>query len=410
MPTTEQTKQQWPADKTERVPLAELIPHARNSRTHTQAQIEAVARSMAEFGFVNPVLRDEVNQIIAGHARVLAAELLVSRGDERFREAPCMTARGWTDAQKRAYIIADNRLAETGSGWDDEVLKAELADLAALGFDATLTGFTADDLAAFATKRDGNSDPDAIPPVPETPISRAGDLWRLGDHWLICGDATDPEVVARVLAGQEAQVCITDPPYGIGYAYKTHDDSNNNANAQLVSKVFALAPAAKVWTPGSNNLARDLTRFGKAKMLIWHKGFAAAGNGLGGASTIEPVLVLNPKRKKLANDYLEFKTDREEIDGQSLRELHPCPKPVALFAHLIEAFAPPKGIVYEPFGGSSTTMIACQLTGRVCRSVEIDPAYVDVGLRRWMELTGFEAFHEDGRTWTQVVEDRAEKP
>lgn len=388
------------AHQIEMMDVGKLRGYDRNARTHSEEQVWALAKIIQDSGFTNPLLIDDHDIIVAGHGRLLAAMRL------EMPSVPCVRVAGLTEAQIKALRLSDNAVG-LQSSWDEALLKTELEELEKLGFDTTLTGFTAAELEAlFAKQPSAGGDPDTLPPVPENPISRTGDLWRLGDHWLICGDATDPAVVERLLAGKEAQVCVTDPPYGIGYSYKTHDDSDNNANAQLVAKVFALAPAAKVWTPGSNNLARDLTRFGKAKMLIWHKGFAAAGNGLGGASTIEPVLVLNPKRKKLANDYLEFKTDREEVDGKSLREQHPCPKPVALFAHLIEAFVPPKGIVYEPFGGSGTTAISCQATGRVCRVVEIDPSYVDLIIARWCQYTGFEAFHEDGQTFTQVAEAR----
>lgn len=172
--------------------------------------------------------------------------------------------------------------------------------------------------------------------------------------------------------------------------------------------MFALAPPAKVWSPGGNNLARDIVRFGKAKVLYWHKRFAAAGNGLGGASTVEPVLVVGPpKHRALANDYLDFKTDRVEVAGKSLRELHPCPKPAALYAHLAEAFCAKGGAIYEPFSGSGTTLIAAEMTGRRCFAIELSPAYVDVAVLRWEAFTDRTATLEaTGQTFREVADER----
>ena len=378
-----------------------LIPYTRNSRTHSEDQVAQIAASIREFGFTNPVLVDGKGVIIAGHGRVMAAKVL------GLAEVPVLVLDHLTDAQRRAYVIADNKLA-LNAGWDEAALQAEIAALTAVEFDTDILGFNADELAALLNPpSQSEADPDQTPEPPAFPVSQAGDVWILGGHRIICGDSTDAETITRLLAGKKADLCLTDPPYGIGFGYGKHDDSDNDANAQLVAKVFALAPPGKVWTPGGMNLGRDINRFGKARVLIWHKGFAAAGNGLGGASTIEPVLVIEPPRRKLPNDYLDFKTDREQLGGKSLVEYHPCPKPVALFTHLAEAFCPEKGSIYEPFSGSGTTLIASEMTGRTCFACELDPAYVDVAVRRWEEFTGKTAALEaTGQTFQEVQDER----
>lgn len=381
-----------------------LKPYDRNARKHPPGQIAKLRASIREFGFRNPVLlRDDDKTIGAGHGRVEAA---IEEGLERI---PTITLHGLTDEQWRAFVIADNRIA-LDAEWNLDVLKAEVLDLRELGVDLNMTGLDIAEVSnLFATSK-AKGDPNAVPPVPPVATSRLGDVWLLGEHRLLCGDSTSADAVARLMDGEVAELCLTDPPYGIGYGYKDHDDSDNAANAALVEKVFRHAPAAKVWSPGSNNLARDISRFGKAKTIYWHKGFAAAGNGLGGAATIEPFLVVGPpKHKKLPNDYLDFKTDRVEVAGKSLREHHPCPKPAALYAHLAEAFCRKGGLIYEPFSGSGTTLVACSMAGRTCRALEIDPAYVDVAVMRWQEFTGETArLQETGRSFDEVVAERGE--
>ena len=204
---------------------------------------------------------------------------------------------------------------------------------------------------------------------------QAGDLWRVGEHRLLCGDSTKREDVERLMGGETQADTMTDPPYGIGYAYDKHADTPDG-NAALVEAVLAIAPGAKIFTPGKMNLARELKRFPTAKVLAWHKGFAQAGNGIGGASTWEPVVCVDVDGGTLPNDYLHFSTDREP----GLRDSHPCPKPVALFAHLIQHLT--KGEIYEPFLGSGTTMVAAENLRRKCYGIEISPDYCAVILER----------------------------
>jgi ParB-like chromosome segregation protein Spo0J len=398
------------------VEIEPLTPYDKNARTHSREQLDQIKDSIRRFGFVG-VLGYDSDGLAIGHGRRQAAMEMWADGEIVFgpgkRQAlpeghlPAVDITGLEDAERRALIIADNKLA-LNAGWDDDLLREEMLALSEANFDLPVIGFDAKELdKLFAGIRRGTADPDIIPDKPREATTRSGDLWLLGSHRLLCGDSTDAACVDRVLDGK-CKLTLTDPPYGIGYEYGSHDDSDNQANADLVAKVFALAPSGKVWTPGLHNLARDISRFGESKQAFWHKGFAAAGNGMGGASTVEPILIIDPPRKGLKNDYIRIGTDRLEVEGQSLRDLHPCPKPVELYALLAEAFAPRGHAVYEPFGGSGTTLIACEQTERKCRAIEIDPAYVDVIVLRWQEFTGQEArLDGDGRSFAEIRADRA---
>ena len=383
--------------------VSELVPYAKNSRTHSPKQVEMIAASIREFGFTNPVLTDGASGIIAGHGRVMAAQRL------KLHRVPTIDLAHLTDVQKRAYVIADNQLA-LKADWDEALLVEELGDLKTDDFDLNLLGFEDADLEKLlGTDPDGEgqTDPDEVPSTPVHAVSRPGDMWICGRHRIACGDSTDPAVAQRIGA-REACVVVSDPPYGIGYSYESHDDSDNAANAQLVWDAFTLGPDVRIWTPGLPNLARDVARFGKTKVLVWSKKFAAAGSGLGGASTWEPILVAGkPPERKLKNDVIEIMTERVEVEGVSLRKLHTCPKPVALYALLIEAFTPADGAVHEPFSGSGTTLMACETTGRSCFASEYEPKYVDVAVRRWELHTGQQAVLDgDGRTFAAVAEAR----
>jgi len=394
------------------VAVEPLAPYARNSRTHSPEQIKQIEDSIRRFGFVG-VLGYDADGLAIGHGRRLAALNMWARGEvvpgpgkrEPIPEGflPAIDITGLSEAERRALIIADNQLA-LNADWDREILSSEMAALSAMDFEMPLLGFDPKELDKLLGSGAGAGDPDDVP-EPAEPISIAGDLWTLGDHLLLCGDATEFDQVWKVLGEEGAVLTLTDPPYGIGYEYRDHDDTSNEQNADLVDRVFEHAPPAKVWTPGSNNLARDISRFGKARMVIWYKKFAAAGSGLGGASTIEPILVLDPPVKALANDLIEIGTDREKLGDQMLREFHPCPKPVALYERLLDAFTSRGMAVYEPFSGSGTTMMACERQGRRCRGIEIDPVYVDVAIRRWEQWTGREAMLGD-QSFAQISEAR----
>lgn len=374
----------------EQIKTADLVPYARNAKKHDEAQVAKLAGSIREFGFNNPVLIDADNGIIAGHGRVMAAQKL------GLASVPCLRLSHLSETQKRAYILADNRLAELGGGWDAEMLKLELADLGDLDVDLDGIGFGADDLQDLELSEEPEaSEVDAEPQIDKAEELRAkwgvepGQLWELGDHRLLCGDSTKKEDVERVMGGENASALLSDPPYGIGYEYRDHNDASNEENARLVERAFANGPACKIWTPGLPNLARDIARFGKSKVVVWFKKFAAAGNGIGGASVWEPVLVVGkPPAQNLKSDVIECMTDRVEVAATNLRELHSCPKPVSLYAELLASLTSAGQCIYEPFSGSGTTIIACEQLGRKCRAIEISPAYVAVALQRWADATG----------------------
>ena len=212
----------WPADKVERRDVASLVPYAKNARTHSAAQVAAIAASIREWGWTVPVLVDEAGGIIAGHGRILAAQKL------GIAEVPVMVATGWTEAQKRAYVSADNKLA-LNAGWDDELLKLELGDLRDLDFDLSLTGFDDDELAALKLAEDeSGTDPIVVPEPPRNPVSRLGDLWLLGEHRLLCGDSTNVDDVRRLMNGERAVLFATDPPYLVDYDGSNHPTRNKD--------------------------------------------------------------------------------------------------------------------------------------------------------------------------------------
>jgi DNA modification methylase len=375
--------------KTTNLPLEKLIAYAGNPRRNDHA-VEAVAAAIKRFGFRVPVLAKSDGSLIDGHLRIKAAKRL------GMTEVPVVLCDDLSEAEIKALRISINRMAELAE-WDEELLMAELEGLAAEGITMDDVGFDLDALEALgaSVEPEGNPEADAEPQIDKAEELRAKwgveprQLWELGDHRLLCGDSTKKEDVERVMGGEKASALLSDPPYGIGYEYREHDDSSNEANAELVEKAFSGGPGCKIWTPGLPNLARDIVRFGKAKVIVWFKKFAAAGNGIGGASVWEPVLIVGkPPAQNLKSDVIECMTDRAEVASTSLRELHSCPKPVSLYAQLLNSLTSARQIIYEPFSGSGTTIIACEQLGRKCRAIEISPAYVAVALQRWADATG----------------------
>lgn len=215
-PVAAQTSQSWPADFVERRPVASLVPYARNARTHSPEQVAQVAASIREWGWTVPVLVDEASNIVAGHCRVLAAHRL------GLTEVPVMVARGWSEAQKQAYVIADNKLA-LNAGWDENLLRIELGELRGLGADLGLTGFGELEIGALLGFTSSNADPDEAPEVPARAVSHPGDLWICGEHRVLCGDAVVSADLETVLAAEPADMCFTDPPYNVAYGDSTKD-------------------------------------------------------------------------------------------------------------------------------------------------------------------------------------------
>ncbi len=364
--------------------VAELVADPANRRLHNPRNLGMIADALRDVGASRSIVIDENNVVLAGNGVTTAAadagitrvRVVDAQGDELI----AVRRSGLTDAQKRALALYDNRTAELAE-WNPGQLRADLA--AGLALDPWWTPAELAELVDQSAPKPGLTDPDDIPATRPTKIKR-GDLFALGKHRLLCGDCTAPAALSTL---GPAQITVTDPPYGIGAKYADYDDSDAAANGELVKSALGLGPPAKVWTPGLMNLSRALAVFPDARVLCWHKKFAAAGNGLGGASTWEPILVVGVEYRQLGNDFLEFMTDR--VPG--LHELHPCPKPVALFVELIRSLVAPGDTLYEPFAGAGSTMIAAEQTGRACLAIEISPAYCQVIVDRWEAFTGNKA-------------------
>ena len=397
--------------------ISELIPYANNARTHSPSQIEQLRRSLREFGFVTPVLIDGAGNVIAGHGRIEAAKL------EGIEEAPCVLVEHLTDAQRRAYILADNRLAEL-SDWDEVTRSAELLRLRDEGVDITLTGFGVADV--MLTSVDEVIEDDCDLTVPADPVVQIGQLWQLGRHRLLCGDATSPPHVHLCVGeGQLVDLLQTDPPYGVDYSSAAgsilNDEKKGEALYNFLLPAFTaaadvLAPGAAwyCWAPTGPNLEWFL-RAARAsglpvhQLLVWCKPQFVLGRAdyhhqhevcLHGCSDSDPLGIYEGYEPcaygwKDGAPHL-WCSDRKQSTileyAKPLKsEMHPTMKPVQMIAYQICNNTLPGAVALDPFGGSGTTLIACEQTGRSCRMMEIDPKYCDVIIRRWEALTGEKA-------------------
>ena len=410
----------FPAYKT--ISVADLIPYARNSRTHSDAQVAKIAASIREFGFLNPIIVDGESGIIAGHGRVLAAQKL------GLDTLPVIEAAHLTEAQKRAYVIADNRLA-LDAGWDNDMLKVELSDLQADGFNLELTGFSLDEISAFLVDpTEGLTDPDAVPDVPEVPVSALGDIWVLGKHRIACGSSTDAHTVEAVLAGVKPHLMVTDPPYGVEYDPKWRNEAKRKGGkafgAFAVGRVendgqsdwreaWALFPGdvAYVWHAGvfAGNVADSLAAcdFELRSQIIWAKNSHAISRGHYHWQH-EPCWYA--VRKGATGHWVGDRSQMTlwKIEKPQKSETgHSTQKPIECMKRPIENNSSPGQAVYEPFSGSGTTIIAGEMTGRCVYAIELNPAYVDVAVKRWQDFTGQTATLEgDGRTFAELTPER----
>jgi DNA modification methylase len=384
-------------------PLDSLIPYARNARTHSDAQVAQIAASIREFGWTNPILVDGDNGIIAGHGRVLAARRLGQA------EAPVIELAGLTEAQKRAYVIADNKLA-LNAGWDEELLALEVGDLASLGFDLSLTGFGEDEIAALLSPGSaGLTDPDDIPPAPEHPVTQPGDVWILGSHRLVCGDATNPADVEKALNGVKPHLLISDPPYGVSYdpSWRERFGDSDIARGKVLNddradwrEAWALFPGdvAYVWHgalhAGVVAASLEAAGFAIRSQIVWDKTRLVIGRG-DYHWQHEPAWYAVRKGRKghWAGDRKQ--TTVWAIPHRKNDSGHGTQKPVECMKRPIENNSSPGQAIYEPFCGSGTTIIAAEMTGRCCHAIELDPTYVDVAVKRWQEFTGLEARLDD---------------
>ena len=417
----------WPADRVERRKVAELIPYAHNARLHSTDQVAQIAASITEWGWTVPCLIDELGGLIAGHGRVLAARKL------GLAEVPCMVASGWSEAQRRAYVLADNKLTLNAS-WDNDLLKVEFGDLAAAGFDLALTGFADVEIAGLmADKNAGLTDPDEAPEAPAIPVSELGDVWVMGNHRLGCGSSTDALVVAAVLGKVKPHLMVTDPPYGVEYdaSWRT---TARNADGALLSTGFgrakgkvanddqsdwreawALFPGdvAYVWHASSQaSLVQESLKassFDIRCQIIWAKQQFAIGRGHYHFQH-EPCWYAVRDRAGATG---HWQGDRKQstlwqIDKPQKSETgHSTQKPIECMKRPIENNSSPGQAVYEPFSGSGTTIIAGEMTGRHIYAIELSPAYVDVAVTRWQNFTGQPATLEStGKTYLEMMSER----
>ena len=395
-------------------PAASLIPFANNARTHSDAQVAQIAASIRQFGWTNPILGDKENGIIAGHGRLLAARKL------GMATVPVIELRGLTDAQRRALIIADNKLG-LNAGWDTELLALELADLAELGFDVSLTGFDELEIAALSKGTSGLTDPDEVPETPALAVTVPGDVWLLGKHRLICGDSTNADDVERVLAGVSPHLCVCDPPYGVSYdpAWRQKLGHKELATGVVLNdhradwrEAWALFPGdvIYVWHGAlhATTVAESLVASGFSirSQIIWDKTRLVIGRG-DYHWQHEPAwyAVRSGAKGHWSGDRKQ--TTVWAIPHRKSETGHGTQKPVECMRRPIENNSSPGQAVYEPFCGSGTTIIAAEMTGRVCHAIELNPAYIDVAVLRWQEFTGKEAILEgDGRSFAQVRAER----
>lgn len=395
--------------KLEHVKTATLIPYARNARTHSEQQVSQIAGSIQEFGFCNPVLIDAENGIIAGHGRVMAAQKL------GLDAVPCIRLSHLTDAQKRAYILADNRIA-LNSGWDEAMLANELSDLHSDEFDMGLMGFDAEELSKlleidFSTEEPtGDIVEDEVPEPPAEPVTKPGDLWILGRHRLLCGDSTKAEDVSRLMDGQKADMMFTDPPYGVNYEgghfhsgdvniKRKREKLNADESAEIYSDFlpvalsivdgpcymwFADSKAYGVYNAVHNN------RCEVHALIIWHKTNATyAAMNAQYKQRHEPCLYFKPKGSTLRWCGATTESTVWSQDRDGINEFHPTQKPVALAAKAINNHE--ATTVVDMFCGSGSTLIAAEQLNRQCYGMEISPAYCDVIVKRWETLTGQKA-------------------
>jgi len=399
-------------------PIEKLVPYARNSRTHSEKQIAQIEKSIKEFGWTIPILIDENGTILAGHGRVLAAHNL------GIKDVPTVVASGWTDEQKRAYVIADNKIAANAE-WDKDMLALELTELKSADFDLGITGFDPKELVSFvAVSKAGLTGDEDVPTVVDKTVTRLGDLWLLGNHRLVCGDSTTREPVAAVAPGGGIDLLLTDPPYNVAYEGKTaealtiQNDSMGDVEF-LQFLVSAFENANEVMRPG-------------AVFYIWHadiEGFNFRGACRAAGWKVRQCLIWVKDSMVMGRQDYHWQhepclygwkdgaahiwsSDRKQVTTIHCKRPtrnaeHPTMKPIELMEYQICNNTLPNNTVLDLFGGSGSTLIACEKTDRRARLVELDPKYCDVIIRRWQNFTGQEATLEvSGQTFAEVERGR----
>lgn len=455
--------QEWPADSISRRDINELVPYARNARTHSVEQVDQIAASIREWGWTMPVLIDPEGGIIAGHGRVLAAQKL------KLDTVPCMVADGWSDAQTRAYALADNKLA-MNAGWDTEMLSFELKDLGYMDFSMSLIGFDEMELAdLMAEKTEGLTDPDELPDLePDAVISKPGDTWILGRHRLRCGDSTSAEDVAALCGDHPCDIVFTSPPYAQQRDYGTAAKAQVSDWDKLMMGVFSVLPikdganvlvnlgvvhadkqvnlywnnwidhmgAQKmplfgwyVWDQGSGMPGANRGRLAASHEFIFHFSGSPSPSNKWVDKKPDSIVAAADVMKKASKSINRQKNGKQKpmytphasmqptkiadsvirinrAPAESAETGHPAIFPVALCEYIYKCFGKAGDLFYEPFAGSGTAIIACEKFGAACRGMEIDPIYTDAAIRRWQNFTGESAKREsDGEFFPSIREN-----
>lgn len=377
------------------VAVSQLVPYVNNARTHNAQQITKLRSSLREFGFINPVIIDREYNVIAGHGRILAAK------EEGIEEVPCVFVDYLTPAQKKAYILADNRMA-MDAGWDEELLRVEIEALQAEAFDVGLTGFDEKDIAELFAGEDGDAqedDFDVDEELQKTPVSKSGDVWLLGSHRLVCGDSTKEETYAALMDGKKANLVVTDPPYNVNYEGSAgkiqNDNMENDKFYQFLLDAFlnmekAMADDASIYvfhadTEGLNfRTAFSDAGFYLSGTCIWKKQSLVLGRSPYQWQH-EPCLYGWKKKGKHQWYSDRRQTTIWEFDKPKKNGDHPTMKPIPLIAYPIKNSSMSNCIVLDPFGGSGSTLIVCEQLGRICHTVELDEKYCDVIVKRYIE-------------------------
>ena len=394
------------------VPITKLVPYVNNARTHSPEQINKLRSSLREFGFINPVIIDRDFGVIAGHGRILAAK------EEGIAEVPCVFADHLTEAQKKAYILADNRMA-MDAGWDEELLRVEIEALQAEAFDLSLTGFDEKELSDLF-KRDGDvqeDDFDVDAELEKPTFSKSGDVWTLGRHRLVCGDSTKAETFAILMNGRKANLVVTDPPYNVNYEGTAGKIKNDNlADEKFYQFLFdAFSNIEKVMADDASIYVFHADTEG----LNFRKAFADAGFYLSGCCIWKkPSLVLGRSPYQWQHEPClygwkksgkhQWYADRKqttiwEFEKTKKNTDHPTMKPIPLLAYPIQNSSMSNTLVLDPFGGSGSTLIACEQTDRDCYTIELDEKYCDVIVKRYIEQAGSAdgvSVERDGKTYT----------
>ena len=380
------------------VAVSKLVPYVNNARTHNAQQITKLRSSLREFGFINPVIIDREYNVIAGHGRILAAK------EEGIKEVPCVFVDYLTPAQKKAYILADNRMA-MDAGWDEELLRVEIEALQAESFDVGLTGFDEKDIAELFAGEDGDAqddDFDVDEELQKPPVSKNGDVWLLGNHRLICGDSTKEETYAVLMDGKKANLVVTDPPYNVNYEGSAgkiqNDNMENDKFYQFLLDAFLNMEKAM------EDDASMYVFHADTEGLNFRKAFSDAGFYLSGTCIWKKqslVLGRSPyqwqhepclygwKKKGKHQWYSDRKqTTIWEFDKPKKNGDHPTMKPIPLIAYPMKNSSMSNCIILDPFGGSGSTLIACEQLGRICHTIELDEKYCDVIVKRYIEQVG----------------------